>query len=132
MPDDGLSDPDLLGRIVIRRRNVFQDTARSYTVFIDEVVVGKIWAFQTKVFTVTPGSHELQLKIVNTGRSCSDVFQIEVAPKGTLVFKTHFRGLKNTLMLPLAMPEARRAFARGEQLHSKYYEWPWIRMRLEE
>ena len=34
--------------------NVLQDVVRSYTVFIDGVAVGKMWAFQTKSFGVVP------------------------------------------------------------------------------
>ena len=85
------TDPDDLGSVVIKRRNILQDVVRSYAVFIDGVIVGKIWAFQTKVFTVVLGPHELQLKIVNTGKSCSDVFKINVSPGNRLVFRTHAR-----------------------------------------
>jgi len=120
-----------MATIVIKRRNVLQDAVRSYTVFIDGAAVGKMWAFQTKGFPVSPGPHELQLKIVNTGRSCSDVFKIDAKPGNRFVFRTHFRGLKNSLTLPFALPAGARALARDEQLQSKYYEWPWIRMRLE-
>ena len=126
------TDPDDLGSVVIKRRNILQDVVRSYAVFIDGVIVGKIWAFQTKVFTVVLGPHELQLKIVNTGKSCSDVFKIDVSPGNRLVFRTHARGLKNALMLPFALPAGAKALTRDEKLESKYYEWPWIRMKLED
>ena len=33
-------------------------------------------------------------------------------------------------MLPFAIPAGADALAKGEKLESKYYEWPWIRMRL--
>ena len=128
----GSADPGNLGSIVIKRRNILQDAVRSYSVFIDGVVVGKIWAFQTKVFTVVPGHHELQLKIVNTGKSWSDVFRIDVVPGTHLVFRTHARGLKNALMFPFAVLAGAKALARHEQLESKYYERPWIRMKLED
>ena len=129
----GLStEPGILGSVVIKRRNILQDVVRSYAVFIDEAVVGKMWAFQTKVFTVAPGPHELQLKIVNTGKSCSEVFKIDVGPGDRLVFRTHARGLMNALKLPFALGAGAKALAKDERLHSKYYEWPWIRMRLEE
>ena len=121
-----------LGSVVIKRRNIVQDAVRSYAVFIDGVIVGKIWAFQTKVFIVVPGPHELQLKIINTGKSCSEVFKIEVKPGSRLVFRTHARGLKNILSLPLALRARSEALARDEKLQSKYYEWPWIRMKLED
>jgi hypothetical protein len=124
--------PDEVGYIVVKRRNLIQDGVRSYTVFIDDQAVGKMWAFQTKTFPVVPGRHSLQLKIINTGRSCSDEFRVNVSPGRRYVFRTHFRGLKNTLTLPLAMPDGAAALARGEKLESKYYEWPWIRMRPEE
>ncbi len=126
------TDPDTLGSVVIKRRNILQDVVRSYAVFIDGVLVGKIWAFQTKEFTVVPGPHDLQLKIVNTGKSCSDVFKINVSPGIHLGFRTHARGLKNALTLPFALPAGAKALARDEQLQSKYYEWPWIRMKLED
>jgi hypothetical protein len=124
--------PGNLGSVVIKRRNILQDAVRSYAVFIDGVIVGKVWAFQTKMFTVAPGPHELQVKIINTGKSCSDVFKIDVRPGSRLVFRTHARGLKNTLMLPFALPAGAKAPARDEQLKNKHYEWPWIRMRLED
>jgi hypothetical protein len=120
------------GSVVIRRRNIVQDAVRSYAVFIDGVIVGKIWAFQTKVFTVVPGPHELQLKIINTGKSCSAVFKIDVNSGSRLVFRTHARGLKNILMLPFALRAGAEALAKDEKLQSKRYEWPWIRMRLED
>jgi hypothetical protein len=125
-------DPGNLVSVVIKRRNIVQYVVRSYAVVIDGLVVGKIWAFQTKGFTVAPERHELQLEIVNTGRSCSDVFKIDVNPGNRLVFRTHARGLKNTLMLPFALPAGAKALARDEQLQSKYYEWPWIRLKLED
>jgi hypothetical protein len=96
------------------------------------VIVGRIWAFQTKAFTVAPGPHELQLKIINTGKSCSDVFKIDVNPGSRLVFRTHARGLRNILTLPFALRAGAEALARDERLQSKYYEWPWIRMKLED
>jgi hypothetical protein len=126
------TDSANVGSIVIKRRNILQDVVRSYAVFIDGGAIGKIWAFQTKVLTVAPGPHELQLKIINTGRSCSDVFKIDVSPGNRLVFRTHARGLKNALMLPFALPAGAKALARDEQLQSKYYEWPWIRLKLED
>lgn len=119
------------GCIVVKRRNVLQDAARSYTVFIDGSPVGRMWAFQTKSFEVAPGTHSLQLKIFDTGRSCSDIFQVDVVPAGRLVFRTHFRGLRNLLTLPLALPAGGAALAQGKELKSKYYEWPWIRIRQE-
>jgi hypothetical protein len=118
------------GHIVVKRRNVLQDVVRSYTVFIDDVAAGKTWAFQTKSFEVVPGRHELQLKIVNTGRACSDVFRVDVTPGSRFVFQTHFRGVKNYLTLALAVLPGAAALARGEKLESKYYKWPWIRMAL--
>lgn len=126
------SDESGLAIVVIKRRNILQDAARSYAVFIDGAVVGKMWAFQTKIFPLVPGPHELQLKIVNTGRSCSDVFKIDVKARDRVVFRTHFRGMKNALMLPFALPAGASALARDKQLQSKYYEWPWIRMKLEQ
>jgi hypothetical protein len=125
-------DSDSLGSVVIKRRNIVQDAVRSYAVFIDGVTVGKVWAFQTKVLSVAPGPHELQLKIVDTGRSCSEVFKIDVIPGGRLVFRTQSRGLRNFLMIPFVLPAGARALARGEQLQSKHYEWPWIRIKLED
>jgi hypothetical protein len=126
------TDPGNLGSIVIKRRNILQDAVRSYAIFIDGVVVGKIWAVQTKVFTVVPGPHELQLKIIDTGKSCSDMFKLDVRPGNRLIFGTHARGLKSALMLPLALSAGAKAMAADERLRSKYYEWPWIRMKLED
>ena len=125
-------DSGEVGYIVIKRRYLLQDAARSYTVFIDGEPLGKMWALQMKSFTVVPGHHELQLKIVGAGRSCSDVFKVDVSPTSWLVFRTHSRGLKNFLMLPFAMPAGIVAQVRGEQLKSRHYEWPWIRMALED
>jgi len=127
----GTAAPSTMATIVVKRRNVLQDAVRSYTVFIDGAPVGKLWAFQTKGFPVSPGRHEVQLRIVNTGRSCSEVLAVDAKPGDRLVFRTHFRGIKNFLTLPLAIAPGARALAKGEQLQSKYYEWPWIRMRLE-
>ena len=99
-------------------RSVIQDVARSYTVFIDGVAEGKIWTFQTKSFEIATRRHEFRLKIVDTGRSCSDPSGVDVAPRGRVVFRTHFRGSKNLLMLPFAMPEGTAALARAEKLES--------------
>jgi hypothetical protein len=40
--------------------------------------------------------------------------------------------VKNFFTIPLAIPDGAAALARGEKLESKYYQWPWIRMRPEE
>jgi hypothetical protein len=120
------------GEIVVKRRNVLQDAVRSYTVFIDDKPVGKMWAFQTKSFEVSSGAHQLQLKIVHTGKSCSDIFPVEVAPEGRYVFRTHSRGLLNALKLPFALPGGAAALANDRKLESRFYEGPWIRLRQEE
>ena len=39
------------------------DRKRAYRVFIDDAKVGKIKSGETKVFQVSPGRHDLQLKI---------------------------------------------------------------------
>jgi hypothetical protein len=128
----GSDRSDRVGYIVVKRRNVIQDAVRSYTVFIDDQAVGTLWAFQTKTFPVSPGRHALQLNIIHTGRSCSDVVWVDVAPGSRHVFRTHSRGVKNFITLPLAVPDGAAALARGEKLESKHYQWPWIRMRPEE
>jgi hypothetical protein len=125
-------DEPQAGSITIRRRNLVQDVVRSYTVFIDNTPVGKMWAFQTKTFAVAPGRHEVQLKIINTGRSCSDVFLVMVKPGDHIVFRTHSRGVKNVLTLPLTMPAGVKALRRHERIDSRYYQWPWIRMARED
>jgi hypothetical protein len=128
----GSDGSDRVGYIVVKRRTLIQDAVRSYTVFIDDRAVGKMWAFQTKTFPVSPGRHALQLKIVHTGRSCSDVFQVDAAAGRRFVFRTHSRGVKSFITLPFAIPDGVAAIARGETLESKHYQWPWIRLRPEE
>lgn len=118
------------GSIVIMRRSAVQDVARSHNVFINGIAVGKMWAFPTRSFMVAPGCHDLQLKFVDTGWSCSDVFWVDVAPGSKFVLRTHFRGLKDWLTIPFTMPEGTAALARGEKLESNYYECPWIRIRI--
>src|ERR1700721_1854976 len=108
------------GTICIVRRQLWQDILRRYTVFIDHVAVGKIAAFQTRRFAVDPGTHLVQLRIVNTGRSRSDEFSIDILSGQTRVLKTVRQSLKSLLVLPLAMVNPDRFAPR-----------PWIRLSLE-
>lgn len=116
--------------MVIKRRNLIQDAVRSYTVFIGDAAVGKMWAFQTKTFAVSPGHHDVQLRIINIGRSCSDVFRVKVTPGGRIVLRTQSRGVKKALTYPLLILQGGSALARGQKIESKY--GPWIRMALED
>jgi hypothetical protein len=109
------------GTICIVRRQLWQDILRRYTVFIDHIAVGKVAAFQSRRYAVDPGKHTVQLRIVNTGKSRSDEFSIEVVSGQTRVLRTARLTLKNFVVLPLAMFNPDRFAPR-----------PWIRLSLEE
>jgi hypothetical protein len=64
---------------------LLQDLIRRYTVFIDGMRVGKLWAFQTGRYQVTPGADQIRLAITGTGRASSDDVDVYVAePFGLL------------------------------------------------
>ena len=57
---------------------------------------------------------------------------MKLAAGGRLVFRTHSRGVKETVTLPLALPAGATALDCGEKIQSKFYSGPWIRMALED
>lgn len=117
--------------ITIKRRNILQDLARSYTVFIDGSSWGRLWAFQTKSYDVAPGKHTVRFAIINTGTASSDTLHVDVAPGQTRTLRTHGRGLKNYLVLPLLAGPGIAAQRRGQPLRHRLYDGPWIKVRVE-
>jgi hypothetical protein len=69
-----------MAEIALRRLDGYRiDRRRAYRVFIDGQRVGDIKSGQTEVFEVSPGQHELQLKVDWTS---SEKLQIEVGDGG--------------------------------------------------
>lgn len=54
--------PTGMAEIGIVRRSL-KDLLRSYSVFIDDQVVGSLMAFQTKRYSVSPGRHEVNVRV---------------------------------------------------------------------
>jgi hypothetical protein len=117
--------------VVIKRRTILQDLVRSYTVFVDSVPVGKLWAFQTGRYAVTPAMHRVRLAIVNTGTAASADVDVDVPVGETRVLRTEGRGLANLIKLPFSLPAGARAQITGEPIKSRYYKGPWINLKLE-
>ena len=117
--------------IVVKRRTIIQDLVRSYTVFIDGTDRGKVWAFQSKRFDVQPGDHSLRLAIIRTGTASSDDLKLSIAPGQTLTVRTHGRGLKNLIVLPIILGPGAAAQRRSEPLDHPRYDRPWIKTRVE-
>jgi hypothetical protein len=109
-----------LGVLRVVRRVALQDAVRSYTVFIDDNPRGKIWAFRTGDFPVSPGHHTLQLRIVGTGVSESAKFDVDVAAGQTRVFRQKKLGWKKFYMAPL-----------GIFFPDRFAPRPWIQLELE-
>jgi hypothetical protein len=116
--------------ITIARRTLLQDLVRRYTVFIDGIQVGMLWAFQTGRYQMTPGTHQVRLAITGTGRASSDDVDVYLEPGGVQALRTVGRGIVSLLKLPLALPAGAYALIRGKQISegrwSGYYRRPWI------
>jgi hypothetical protein len=119
-------------KIVVERRTWLQDAVRSYRVFVDGETVGRIWALQTKSFSITPGKHTFQLRIVATGRSCSEEIEVDLAAGQTVYVRTVGRGFSENALLPFAMPAGAKALATGQEIQSRYYRGPWIHLQVSE
>ena len=117
--------------IVVKRRTWIQDLVRSYTVFVDGVPVGKLWALQTGVYRVTPGPHKVRLAIINTGTASSGDIAVDARAGYIQVLRTKGRGIVNSLKLPLSFPAGIESQLSGEPLKSPYYKGPWINVRVE-
>lgn len=113
-------DRNECGTIRVVRRQIFQDAVRRYTVFVDGVPVGKLAARQSGQYSVAPGQHVVQLRIVNTGTSRSDEVTVSVLAGQTRVLKTKSLGVKNIFLAPLGIFNPDRFAPR-----------PWIRLSLE-
>jgi hypothetical protein len=86
-------------RICVSRRTVLQDLLRRYTVFIDGEPTGKLWAFQTGRYPVSPGHHRLRLGIetrlnapLGLMGSSSDEIDVEVGADEARSIRTKGRG----------------------------------------
>jgi hypothetical protein len=114
-PRDELSEPGCDHRFVsaqkvgesaiyVARRTLIQDLLRCHTVFIDDEPRGKLWAFQTGIYGVTPGRHHVRLGIQPrievpwspSGPSSAEI-EIEVAADEARHLRTTGRGLSSFL-----------------------------------
>ena len=125
------SNPDASSMIVIKRRTVLQDLVRSYTVFVDDSAVGKLWAFQSGRYRITPGKHRVRLAILGTGTASSADVEVTVPRNGEVVLRTCGRGAANTLMLPSSLPAGAKAQITATPIRSRVYQGPWINLRVE-
>ena len=128
--DDDLTGASDSGVIVVQRRTLLQDAVRSYMVFVDRAPVGKIWAFQTKQYHVTPGIHTARLAIINTGTASSDDVEVTVPEGGKVILRSINRGVLSILMLPLSQWAGSRALATHTPIKSRFYKGPWIHLRV--
>jgi hypothetical protein len=105
--------------VKVLRRTWIQDIARRHTVLVDGTPVGKLAAFQSGTYAVEPGHHTVRVAIQITGNSTSAEIGVDVDGGELRVLRTESRGLKNFLVLPLALIVPKR-FAKG----------PWIVLKL--
>lgn len=129
---DGSSAPGSIVKVLRTTwQTGLQDLLRRYTVFIDGEVVGRLWAFQSGEYAVTPGEHAVRLAIVNTGTSSSEEIKIIASHESIQVIRTVKRGgLLSALALPLAIPDAVQARSTGKPIHSRFYKTPWIHVSV--
>jgi ABC-type transport system involved in cytochrome c biogenesis permease component len=118
--------------LLIKRRTWIQDAVRVYKVIVDDQVIGSIAAMQTKQFTLLPGAHHLRLAISATGCASSATIELYVKVGDQCTVQTARRGgLLSFLKLPLALSGGARALAESRELQSRYYEGPWIDVKVE-
>lgn len=118
--------------LVIKRRTWIQDAVRMYKVIVDEGVIGSVGPLRTKTLSLVPGEHSVRLAIGATGRSCSATVPVPVRPGQQCTVRTVRRGgLLSFLKLPLAFPEGARSLAEDRPIASRYYEGPWIHVKVE-
>ena len=115
----GQEEKRTTGSIRIERRPTIQDLVRPYTVFIDQVPVGMVHAFQKASFPVASGGHLVQLRIVGTGSSASAVFSVDVQVGETRILRTRRHTALEYLRTPMGMIDADRHALR-----------PWIGLEL--
>jgi hypothetical protein len=107
------------GAIRVERQATLQDLVRRYTVFIDDQPVGTVRAFQKASFPVSVGEHRIQLRIVNTGKSTSAEFVVDVRADETRVLRTRRHTSKEYLQAPLGIVDP-----------DKFAPMPWIGLAL--
>ena len=120
------------GAITISRRTVIQDLLRRYTVFIDGVAVGYLWPFQTRRYEVATGLHHVRLAMPTTGTASSDEVAVDVTSGATRVLRTHGRGLRKYITLPIATVISIRSRVTGKPFESRWYKRPWIILQVED
>ena len=118
--------------LVIRRRTWLQDALRVYKVFLNDSIVGSLGPLGTKSFTLFPGANVVRLAITSTGRSTSDNIELDVKAGERWVMQTVSRGgLASFSKLPLAIPEGTQALAEDRPINSRFYQGPWIAVKVE-
>jgi len=120
------------GTITFSRRTVVQDLARRYTVFIDGAAVGHLWPFQTRRYDVATGLHQVRLAMPTTGTASSDDIAVDVASGVTRVLRTHGRGLRKNITLPIATMISIRSRVAGKRFESRWDKRPWINLQIED
>jgi hypothetical protein len=118
--------------LIVKRRTWIQDAVRAHKVIIDDNVIGAIGPFRTKSFAIPPGKHRLRLAMPSTGRASSATIELDLkAGQQCLVRTVRRGGLMSFIKLPLALPEGAGALADDRPIRSRYYEGPWIHVRVE-
>jgi len=107
------------GVIEVSRRTLIVDLVRPYLVFIDDAPVGRLWARQTRRYTVRPGRHIVRLCVQASTADSGDVV-VEVAPASLRRLRTRRKGLGTLLSMPGIMLQ--QAAAPGSELPGG----PWI------
>src|SRR5271170_1947937 len=87
-----------MASLIIARDTGYADRIRKYKVVVDGIVVGRIANGETQEFPVTPGRHQLRMKIDWCG---SKPLEFSVSEKDVLAFeaKTNLRGYNLLLAL---------------------------------
>jgi hypothetical protein len=119
------------GTITIARRTILQDLVRRYTVFIDDQPVGRLSAFQTGRYEVSPGVHQVRLAMPTTGTASSDDVSVDVSAGAVRALRTRGRGFRNLVTLPIATAIAICDRALNRPFETRWYKRPWIILSLD-
>jgi hypothetical protein len=117
--------------LIVMRRTWVQDAVRVYKVIVDDIEIGSIGPFRTKVFPLTPGKHSLRLAMPTTGKSSSARIEANLMAGQHCIVRTVRRGdVASFLKLPLAIPAGARSLRDDQPIQSQYYEGPWIHLQV--
>ncbi len=87
-----------IAKVVLSRKKQYSDLLRNYRVILDGEEIGKIFRGERKEFSISPGKHEIELKIDWCG---SNKLNFEIKDNETINFncKSTLEGWELLLMI---------------------------------